>query len=70
MKLLLGSYHRDEQYRSLWTELENLAQAYSKNSERHQQLLSFLQDVMSHCSSIQVSRKTPNNKGKKVSIIL
>ena len=54
---------RDEQYRSLWTELENFTQAYSKNSEKHQTLLTFLQDVMSHCASVQVARKTPSTKG-------
>ena len=64
---VLTIFGRDEQYRSLWTELENLTQVYCKNSDRHQTLLSFLQDVMSHCASIQVARKTPsaanNSKG-------
>ena len=46
--------------------METLTQVYCKNSERHQTLLSFLQDVMSHCSSVQVARKTPtaSNKGE------
>ena len=59
-------YYRDEQYRSLWTELENLTQVYCKNSERHQTLLSYLQDIMSHCASVPVARKTPsaNSKGE------
>ena len=65
---ILTIFGRDEQYRSLWTELENLTQVYCKNSDRHQTLLSFLQDVMSHCASVQVARKTPsaanNSKGK------
>ena len=51
--------HRDEQYRSLWSELETLADAYSCNSERHRQLLEYLLQATAHSPSMQVSRKTP-----------
>ncbi|XP_064385097.1 integrator complex subunit 13-like [Halichondria panicea] len=50
---------RDEQYRSLWSELEDLAHMYSSNSERHRHLLEFLLQMTSRCPSMQLPRKTP-----------
>ena len=50
--------HRDEQYRSLWSELETLADVYSCNSEKHCQLLEYLLQATAHSPSMQVSRKT------------
>ena len=50
---------RDEQYRSLWSELETLAEAYSSNSEHHRQLLEFILQTTAHSPSMQVNRKTP-----------
>lgn len=57
--------YRDEQYRALWTELENLAHTYSSNSERHRMLLDFLLQTTSRCPSMQLPRKTPAVKSGK-----
>ena len=56
------SLSRDEQYRSLWTELENLTEAFSGSSDRHRQLFEIVSQAVAHSPSMQVARKTASIK--------
>lgn len=57
---------RDEQYRTLWGEIEMLTQAYSNNSERHRILQEFVHKVVSSAPSCQQLRKTPAVKSGSI----
>lgn len=48
---------RDEQYRTLWGEIETLTQAYSANSDSHRTLLEFVLKLISSSPSAQHVRK-------------
>ena len=56
---------REEQYRSLWTELENLLEVYSSSSERHRHLFEFLLGITAQSPCMQSARKTPPIKSGK-----
>ena len=54
---------RDEQYRSLWGEIETLTRAYSSNSDRHRTLLDLVVKLIASSPSDQHARKTIKTSG-------
>lgn len=51
------SLARDEQYRSLWTELESLTETFSSNSDNHRRLAEVVTQATNHAPSMQLARK-------------
>ena len=53
---------RDEQYRLLWSELQDLVELFASSSENHRVLAESVGQAAAHSPGMQLARKTPTGK--------
>ena len=52
--------HSDEQYRQLWSEIENMSWLYATLSDKHRALYDYVTHVVASSPSMQYAHKAPH----------